>query len=190
MAREARVVRAGARFNSVLPKSLSEAACRLDPIHFRGALNPLHYSLTDQAAPAGVLRELIDNLSGSSAYDDIVVLAGRNAILELNPRPKWLHRLLLRRKSAHIEALSAAVMPSLLGGATLDLELRGRVLFASLSGSVFVAGRERATPACGFYCGAFLELCNACGVTNAQVYEVVCRAQDPFATSCSFHIEL
>jgi hypothetical protein len=189
MTHGAKVVRTGARFNSVLPKCLSEAAHRLDPLLFPGQVNSAPEA-RELAAPAGVLRELIDSLSQSSAYDDIVVLAGRNAILELNPQLSGLQRMLLRKQSARIEALSAAVMPLLLGEATLDLQLRGRVLFASLSCSIFATGPERASPACGFYGGAFLELCNLCGVADAHVHEVVCRAMDPFATCCLFHVEL
>jgi hypothetical protein len=164
---------------------LSRALERFDPLNELGEL-----PAPGGSAPAseGVVWQFIKHIRASDAYNDIVVLAGRNTVRTISPRLPPLASLLPLKQRIHL--LASRLLPVVLGPAQFDLTSRGSVILLELSGSVFAREPWDERACCGYYCGVLQELATIGGANAAGSAEVRCRGADSYGRSCLLHLEL
>lgn len=128
----------------------------------------------------GHLSDFLDALDHHHRYADIVILAGRNAFSLQAVRDGSFRRLPLPQLPRAVRRR----MQPFIGEASLDIELRGRVLMLRITNSIFAHGRFSLNSLCGFYVGYLQQLGRDCGLRRLDAREARCACQDEDDRCC------
>lgn len=180
------------RLDPLLFLNLFEALTRYDSElanHLADRLGVSREGLLELASESvmlgpGQLGEVLNALDHHPRYGDIMNLAGRNCYSMQCVRDGELRRqplsLLARR-------IGQRLLP-LLGDASLEIDIKGRVLMLRITNSIFAEGRFSLNCLCGFYVGWLQQLGHETGMRGLDAKESSCACQDEDERSCLIQV--
>lgn len=183
------------RFHPVLLHSTLVSMRRFEPDFYAHISRSFHldadtvmglFSQVDEIGP-GPLMEMLAELRQHHAYNEIMRLAGRNAVVEFADLQGI--RLGARKGGeAHFRQLLKQLLPPLLGKSFLNTMSRKDLIYVEITDSIFARGVLHPNPVCSFYAGALLEVGQSCTRDACLSAEVRCHAQAPELASCLFEV--
>jgi predicted hydrocarbon binding protein len=183
------------RFHPALLHSVLVSLRRFEPDFYAHISRAFHldadrvmglFEQIDEIGP-GPLIEMLVEVRQHHAYNEIMRLAGRNAVVEY-AQAAGIRLGTRRGGEAAFRQLLKQVMPPLLGRSFINTMSRKDLVYVEITDSIFARGVLHPNPVCSFYAGALLELGQACTSDACMSAEVRCHAQAPELASCLFEL--
>ena len=135
---------------------------------------------------AGPLLTVLDALDHHPRYADIVNLAGRNCYSMQCARDGALRYSGLHTLARQVSRL----LQPFLGNASLEVDVKGRVIILRITNSIFAHGRYSLNSLCGFYIGYVQQLGHDLGLRRLDACESRCACQDEDQRDCLLQISI